>query len=158
MPNVTNYTNALYSTTNLGVVNDSTNFFSASSTNNEVALISAGSLGGSPVIGLAYNQLDVTANTTTTNSGAISALGARATITLQPYVNGVHYGSDAPTTITTSVSGSAGIPYAVLLANRQGVYIDLTGTPATYAVDLSASEYDISHPNVRRLVSLGYIG
>jgi len=147
---LTIYTDAVYAVAAQG----QTGWFTLSSTNNEVVLLSAGSLGGSAVIGIAYNQVDVTAGTTTTNSGQISALHAPVTVTLQPYVNGVHYGSDAPTTFQTSVSGSGGINYALLLANNVNINFEITGQ-TTASIDLSAGEYDISDKDARRLWNLG---
>jgi len=149
---LTVYTEAVYAVAAQG----QTGWFTLSSANNEVILLSAGTLGGANVVGIAYNQADVTVNTTTTNSGQISALRAPVTVTLQPYVNGVHFGSDAPTTLQTSVSGSAGINYALLLATRSKVNFEITGTTTT-AIDLSAATYDVSDKNTRRLISLSMI-
>jgi len=149
---LTVYTDAVYAVAQQG----QTGWFTLSSANNEVILLSAGTLGGTNVVGIAYNQVDVIANTTTTNSGQISALRAPVTVTLQPYVNGVHFGSDAPTTFQTSISGSAGINYALLLATRSKVNFEITGT-TTAAIDLSAATYDVSDKDSRRLVSLSMI-
>ena len=56
MPTV--YSDALYSSTNLGVVNDSTNFFTLSSASNTLVLQVPGQIAGINVVGFAYNEAD----------------------------------------------------------------------------------------------------
>jgi hypothetical protein len=148
------YTDALYSATNLGTV--ASTYFSLSSLNNEVVLVSAG--GGtnfSPVVGVAYNSVDLTAGTTTTNSGAISALAVRKTLTISPLSAGVASG-EAPTTLTVGVSAVSGISLALLYANGQASILTYQGTTTTYTVQASARSSDVSDPNDRRMHNMGY--
>lgn len=144
MPTI--YTDAIYSPTNLGV--SASTFFGLSALSNTVVLASAGALGGSPVVGIAYDQA---------SWGAGTSLGARSTVTLVPRLNGAASG-DAPTTLTIGVSAGAGLPLAVLLKNRRAVNVTLLGGTSTYSIDVSASTTDVSDKNSRRLATLGYIG
>jgi hypothetical protein len=141
----TSYTDALYSVTNLGVVTNS--FFGLSAASNEVALISAGTLNGVNVVGIAYNAADWEAAT---------ALGARLTVTLNPRINGVAP-VEAPTTLTVGVSAADDLTFAVLLADRRAVEVTYIGGIATYNFDLSSTNTFISDKNQRRLFTLGLI-
>ncbi len=140
MPTV--YTDALYSTTNLGVVANS--FFGLSATNNTITLKTAGTLAGQNVVGIAYNDADW---------AAANAAAARRTITINPFESGSSSGT--ATTLTTGVSSSGGLTFALLLANRQAVNLTYAGAVITYAADLSAATFDVSDKNTRRLQVLG---
>ena len=142
MPTV--YSDALYSVTNLGVIANS--YFGASATNNTVTLLSAGTLAGSNVIGIAYNEADWAAGT---------SLGARTNISLAPYSSGTRSG-DAPTTITVGVSAAGGLTFAILTQDNRAINLTYTGGTLTYAADLSAATRDVSDKNDRRLHVLGY--
>lgn len=141
MPTV--YTDALYSSTNLGVVTNS--FFGLSATNNTITLNTAGTLAGQNVVGIAYNDADW---------AAANASAARRTLTIAPYNSGVSSGTS--TTLTTGVSSAGGLSFALLLANRQAVNLTYSGATLTYAADLSAATFDVSDKNARRLQVLGY--
>jgi hypothetical protein len=143
MPTV--YTDALYSSTNLGVVANS--FFGLSATNNTITLNTAGTLAGQNVVGIAYNDADW---------ATASAAAARRTLTIAPYNSGASSGTS--TTLTTGVSSAGGLSFALLLANRQAVNLTYSGATLTYAADLSAATFDVSDKNARRLQVLGYTG
>lgn len=147
MPTV--YTDALYSTTNLGIPGTVTGngFFTLSAASNEVVLFSAGALAGQDVVGIAYNDADWAAG---------DALGARLDLTISPLIDGSASG-DAPTTLSVGVSASGDLNFAVLLKNRQAVEVTYVGGTDTYTIDLSAATYDVSDKNTRRLQTLGFI-
>jgi hypothetical protein len=140
MPTV--YTDALYSSTNLGVVTN--DFFGLSATNNTITLKTAGTLAGQNVVGIAYNNADW---------AAASAAAARRVLTINPFNSGSASGT--ATTLTTGVSSSGGLSFALLLANRQAVVLSYVGSTITYAADLSAATFDVSDKNTRRLQVLG---
>lgn len=145
MPTV--YSDALYSSTNLGVVSDSTNFFTLSSTSNTLVLQVPGEIAGIKVVGVAYNDADW--------SGA-SLAAARRTLTINTYSSGASSGINS--LLTTSVSSTGGLTFAMLLANRQAIELTYAGAVVTYAADLSAATFDVSDKNTRRLTLLGFIG
>jgi len=140
MPTV--YTDALYSSTNLGVVTN--DFFGLSATNNTITLKTAGTLAGQNVVGIAYNDADW---------AAANAAAARRVLTINPFESGAASGT--ATTLTTGVSSSGGLSFALLLANRQAVVLSYVGSTITYAADLSAATFDVSDKNTRRLQVLG---
>jgi hypothetical protein len=140
MPTV--YTDALYSSTNLGVVTN--DFFGLSATNNTITLKTAGTLAGQNVVGIAYNNADW---------AAASAAAARRVLTINPFNSSSASGT--ATTLTTGVSSSGGLSFALLLANRQAVVLSYVGSTITYAADLSAATFDVSDKNTRRLQVLG---
>jgi hypothetical protein len=145
MPTV--YTDALYSSTNLGVVSDSTNFFTLSSTNNRLVLQVPGQIAGVNVVGVAYNEADW---------GGAALAAARRSLTINTYSSGASSGINS--LLTTSVSSTGGLTFALLLANRQAINLTYAGAVLTYAADLSAATFDVSDKNTRRLTLLGYIG
>lgn len=145
MPTV--YSDALYSSTNLGVVPDSTNYFTLSSTGNRLVLQVPGQIAGINVVGVAYNQADW---------GEADAAAARRTLTINTYSSGASSGINS--LLTTSVSSVGGLTFALLLANRQAINLTYSGATLTYAADLSAATFDVSDKNSRRLTLLGYIG
>ena len=149
MPTV--YTDALYSSTNLGVVSDSTNFFTLSSTNNTLVLQVPGKIAGINVVGFAYNEADW---------GAADAAAARRNLTINTYSDGLSAtdGTMVNSLLTTSVSSTGGLTFALLLANRQAINLTYAGATVTYAADLSAATFDVSDKNNRRLTLLGFIG
>lgn len=147
------YTDQIFDPTNLHVTANA--YFTLSSTSNEVVITSAGALSGSPVIGIAYNAVDWTAGTTTSASGAISALAVSKTILLKPYTSAVASG-DAPTTLTISVSASTGLALGVIMADQRVVNLTILGGTTTYGIDASARTFDVSTKNDRRMHSLGY--
>lgn len=140
MPTV--YSDALYSSTNLGVVTN--DFFGLSATNNTITLNTAGTLAGQNVVGIAYNDADW---------AAADAAAARRVLTINPFESGAASGT--ATTLTTGVSSSGGLSFALLLANRQAVVLSYVGSTITYAADLSAATFDVSDKNTRRLQVLG---
>lgn len=140
MPTV--YSDALYSSTNLGVVTN--DFFGLSATNNTITLKTAGTLAGQNVVGIAYNDADW---------AAADAAAARRVLTINPFESGAASGT--ATTLTTGVSSSGGLSFALLLANRQAVVLSYVGSTITYAADLSAATFDVSDKNTRRLQVLG---
>lgn len=140
------YTDALYSSINLGVVSDSTNFFTLSSANNTLVLQVPGEIAGIKVVGIAYNDADW---------AAASLAAARRTLTINTYSSGASSGING--LLTTSVSSVGGLAFAVLLADRQAIELTYSGATLTYAADLSAATYDVSDKNTRRLTTLGYI-
>jgi len=140
MPTV--YSDALYSSTNLGVVTN--DFFGLSATNNTITLKTAGTLAGQNVVGIAYNDADW---------AAANAAAARRVLTINPFESGAASGT--ATTLTTGVSSSGGLSFALLLANRQAVVLSYVGSTITYAADLSAATFDVSDKNTRRLQVLG---
>lgn len=146
------FTDALYDATVLGVSN--TSYFALSSTSNEVVLFSAGALNGSPVVGVAYEQVNWQLGNTVPT---VSALAVSKRITLKPYINGVPSG-DAPTTLVVNVSGAGGaaLPFAALLKDNSAVVINYVGTTTTYSFDTSAAVFDVSDKNDRRLHNLGF--
>lgn len=144
MPTV--YSDALYSSTNLGVVSDSTNYFTLSSTNNTLVLQVPGQIAGINVVGVAYNEADW---------GAAAAAAARRNLTINTYSSGASSGINS--LLTTSVSSTGGLTFALLLANRQAINLTYAGAVVTYAADLSAATFDVSDKNTRRLTLLGYI-
>ena len=141
------YSDALYSSTNLGV--PSSSYFSLSSSGNELVLAVPGTFNGVNVVGVAYNLADWSA------AGAT----ARKTLTIEPYSSGTDVGDN--TTLTTGVSSSGGLTFALILADRRYINLTYTGatsaTTLTYAADLSAATTDVSDPNSRRLFMLGFI-
>ena len=141
MPTV--YSDALYSSTNLGVVTN--DFFGLSATNNTITLKTAGTLAGQNVVGIAYNDADW---------AAANAAAARRVLTINPFESGAASGT--ATTLTTGVSSSGGLSFALLLANRQAVVLSYVGSTITYAADLSAATFDVSDKNTRRLQVLGF--
>lgn len=149
MPTV--YSDALYSSTNLGVVSDSTNYFTLSSTNNTLVLQVPGKIAGINVVGFAYNEADWS---------AAPAAAARRNLTINTYNNGASAtdGTMVNSLLTTSVSSTGGLTFALLLANRQAINLTYAGAVVTYAADLSAATYDVSDKNTRRLTLLGFIG
>jgi hypothetical protein len=144
MPTV--YSDALYSSTNLGVVNDSTNFFTLSSASNTLVLQVPGQIAGINVVGFAYNEADW---------GAAALAATRRNLTINTYSGGVSSGINS--LLTTSVSSTGGLAFSLLLANRQAINLTYAGAVVTYAADLSAVTFDVSDKNSRRLTVLGYI-
>ena len=138
------YTDALYSTTNMGIVGGDTSYFTLSAANNTLVLAVAGQLNGSPVIGVAYNDADWS---------AASAAAARRTLTINTYSSGVSSGINS--LLTTSVSSVGGLSFALLLANHYAINLTYSGSTLTYAADLSAATLDVSDKNDRRLHLLG---
>jgi hypothetical protein len=145
MPTV--YTDALYSSTNLRVVSDSTIYFTLSSANNTLVLQVPGQIAGINVVGIAYNDVDW---------AAANAAAARRSLTINTYSSGASSGINS--LLTTSVSSTGGLTFSLLLANRQAINLTYAGAVLTYAADLSAATFDVSDKNTRRLTLLGYIG
>jgi len=144
MPTV--YSDALYSSTNLGVVSDSTNFFTLSSADNKFVLQVPGQIDGINVVGVAYNEADW---------GVAPAADARRSLIINTYSSGASSGINS--LLTTSVSSTGGLAFSLLLADRRAINLTYAGATVTYSADLSAATFDVSDKNSRRLTVLGFL-
>ena len=149
------YSDGLYSATNLGAPQNA--YFTLSALKTEVVLVSAGTLSGSPVVAVGFNYADW-------QNYGVSAVGLSASgaptaknVLLKPYISGVA-AADINTTISVGVSATVPLPFTVIAANGLGINLSYTAGTYTYAADLSAATYDISTPNSRRRVLLGFAG
>lgn len=142
------YTDALYSSTNLGV--PSSSYFSLSSSGNELVLAIPGTFDGVDVVGVAYNLADWAESDTAAE---------RVTLTIDSFSSGESAGDS--TTLTAGVSSVPGLTFALILADRRYITLTYSGATSaaefTYAADLSAATTDVSDPNTRRMFMLGFI-